>query len=241
MDGQRITSLWVSSSYIFEVCSSSRSNCWTPWQINLSFLWFEFCHLSEMLNEEWIFAFKWTYWWILWWLYWHSSVLTIFEMKSNLSWVVVQWPGWAVNRSLFPRTGRFFPSPWCPQWLWGLPSFLPYLPTPCSRVLLEKLTGSAASQEIPRIFGTRRFLTILTSAYHLSLSWANSIQSPQPPSHFAKIHLNIILPSTSGSPQWSLSLRFSNQNPVHTSPIPHTRHMPRPSHSSRFYHPHNIG
>ena len=32
------------------------------------------------------------------------------------------------------------------------------LPTPWTRVLLEKLTGSAASQEIPRIFGTRRFL-----------------------------------------------------------------------------------
>ena len=47
---------------------------------------------------------------------------------------------------------------------------LTYLLTPCSRVLLEKLTGSAASQEIPRIFGTRRFLTVLTSARHLSLS-----------------------------------------------------------------------
>jgi len=29
-----------------------------------------------------------------------------------------------------------------------------YLLTPWSRVLLEKLTGSAASQEISRIFGT---------------------------------------------------------------------------------------
>ena len=56
-----------------------------------------------------------------------------------------------------------------------------YLLTPWSRVLLEKLTGSAASQEVPRIFGTRRFITVLTSARHLSLSWANSIQSPQPP------------------------------------------------------------
>ena len=45
----------------------------------------------------------------------------------------------------------------------------------------EKLTGSAASQEIPHIFGTRSFITVLTSARHLSLSWANSIQSPQPP------------------------------------------------------------
>ena len=45
-----------------------------------------------------------------------------------------------------------------------------YLLTPWSTVLLEKLTGSAASQEIPRIFGTRRFITILTTAHHLSLS-----------------------------------------------------------------------
>jgi len=47
---------------------------------------------------------------------------------------------------------------------------LTYLLTPKSRVLQEKLTGSAASQEIPLIFGTRRFLTVFTSARHLSLS-----------------------------------------------------------------------
>ena len=46
---------------------------------------------------------------------------------------------------------------------------LTYLLTACSTVL-EKLTGFAASQEIPRIFGTRRFITVLTSAHHLSLS-----------------------------------------------------------------------
>jgi len=56
-----------------------------------------------------------------------------------------------------------------------------YLLTPWSRVLLEKLTGSAASQEIPRIFGTPTFITVLTSARHLFLSWANSIHSPHPP------------------------------------------------------------
>jgi len=55
-----------------------------------------------------------------------------------------------------------------------------YLLTPCSRALLEKPTGSAANQETPCIFGTRRFITVLTSARHLSLSSANSIQSPQP-------------------------------------------------------------
>jgi len=57
-----------------------------------------------------------------------------------------------------------------------------------------------------------------------------------PTSHFLKIRLNIILPSTPGSPKWSLSFRFPHQNPVYASPLPQTRYMPRQS-LSRFYHP----
>jgi len=53
--------------------------------------------------------------------------------------------------------------------LYTLWSAAPYLLTPSSTVLLEKLFGSAASQEFPRISGTRRFITLLTSARHLSL------------------------------------------------------------------------
>jgi hypothetical protein len=46
-----------------------------------------------------------------------------------------------------------------------------YLLTLWSTVLLEKLTVNfAASQEIPRIYGTRKFLTVPTRARHLSLS-----------------------------------------------------------------------
>jgi hypothetical protein len=43
------------------------------------------------------------------------------------------------------------------------------------------------------------------------------------------------------SPQRSLSLTFSHQNPVLTSPLPHSHYIPRPSHSSPFDHPQNNG
>ena len=62
-----------------------------------------------------------------------------------------------------------------------------------------------------------------------------------PTSYFLKILLNIILPSTPVSPQWSLSLRFPHQNSAYASPLPQTRYMSRPSHSSQFYHPNNSG
>ena len=38
-----------------------------------------------------------------------------------------------------------------------------------------------------------------------------------------------------------LTKHNTHQHPVHTSILFHTRHMPCQSHSSRFYHPHNIG
>jgi hypothetical protein len=39
-------------------------------------------------------------------------------------------------------------------------------------------------------------------------------------SHFLMVHPNVIPPSPPGSPQRSLSLRFPQGNPVHTSPFP---------------------
>ena len=68
------------------------------------------------------------------------------------------------------------------------------------------------------------------------LSQLDPVHTPTP--HFLTIHL-IILPSTPGSPKWSLSLTLLHLNLVYSSPIAHTHYMPRPSHSSRFYHPNN--
>ena len=97
--------------------------------------------------------------------------------------------------------------------------------TPCSTVLLENLTVSQPVKKFPAFYGTRMFLTVLTSARHLSLSCTSSIRSTPPTSYFLKIYLNINLPSTPGSPNLSLSLSFLHQNPVYFSP-PYALHTP---------------
>jgi len=51
-----------------------------------------------------------------------------------------------------------------------LTCLLIYLLTPRCRVLLEKLAGSQLVKIFPVFYGTRRFITALTSALHLSLS-----------------------------------------------------------------------
>jgi len=52
-----------------------------------------------------------------------------------------------------------------------------YLLNPWSSALFEKLTGSQLVKKYITFYGTRRFFTAFTSARHLSLSWARSIQS----------------------------------------------------------------
>ena len=52
--------------------------------------------------------------------------------------------------------------------------------TSWSRVLLEKLTGSHPVKNFSAFCGTQKFITAFTSARHLSLSWARSIQSMPP-------------------------------------------------------------
>ena len=117
---------------------------------------------------------------------------------------------------------------------------LTYLPTAWCRVLLEKLTGSQPVKKFPAFYATRRFVTAFTSARHLSLSRASSIQSILPhPTPWTSIlilpsHLQLCLPSG------LLSSGFPTKTLYTSLLAPHMRYMPRPSHSFRFYHPNNI-
>ena len=108
-----------------------------------------------------------------------------------------------------------------------------YMLNPWCRVLLEKLTGLQLAKKFPAFYGTRRFITALTSVCHLSFSWASPIQStyPHPTSWRSILILSTLLrlglPSglfPSGSPPRPYTPPF----------LTHTRHMPSPSHSSRY-------
>ena len=132
---------------------------------------------------------------------------------------------------------------WCTSLLAGYLRLQTYLLTSVCRVLPEELTGLQLAKKFPQFHGTRRFITALTSFRHLSLSWASPVQSiyPHPTSWryilILSTHLRLGLPSglfPSGFPTKTLYTTLS-------SLLTHTRHMPSPSHSSRFYHQHDIG
>ena len=90
-----------------------------------------------------------------------------------------------------------------PHWNWSDKplGYFTYLLTPLCRVLLEKLTGLQLVKKFPAFYGTRRFITALTSVRHLSLSWASPIQPTYPhPTSCRSIlilstHLRLGLPS----------------------------------------------
>jgi hypothetical protein len=82
-------------------------------------------------------------------------------------------------------------SKWVKCYIWSTAlcgvetwNLLTYLLTPHSTVLLQKLIGLQLVKKFPAFYGTRRFITAITIARHLSLFWASSIQSiPHIPPH----------------------------------------------------------
>jgi len=95
----------------------------------------------------------------------------------------------------------------------------------------------AASQEIPRISRNPN----VHYRTHKRPPTVSIVGQPNPvhipTSHLLEIHPNIIHLYTPRSAQWSPSLRFPQQDPIHPPLLTHTCHMPSPSHSSSFYHP----
>ena len=113
--------------------------------------------------------------------------------------------------------------------IWNIMKFLvTYLLTPWCRVLLEKLTRLQLVKKFPAFYGTRKFITALTSVRHLSLFWASQIQSIYPhPIYWRSIlilstHLGLGLPSClfpSGFPTKTLYTPLSS--PIRATCPPH--------------------
>ena len=122
----------------------------------------------------------------------------------------------------------------------GLRTPLNYLLTCSMEQSPWEANSFSASQEFPLILWNPKFHYRIYKCPPLVriLSQINPVHA-SPPTHFLKIHLNIILASTLGSSKWPLCFRFPHQN---TSPIPQTCSMPGQSHSSWFeeYRPQNL-
>ena len=115
-----------------------------------------------------------------------------------------------------------------------------FLLTWWNRVLLERPIVLQQVNRFPAFYGTRRFITVFTSARHLHLSCARLIQSM--PSHPASWRSILLLYSylRLGLPSSLFPSGFHTKPCTHLH-IPHTCYMPRPIHSSRFVHPNNVG
>jgi hypothetical protein len=97
--------------------------------------------------------------------------------------------------------------------------------TPWCRILFEKLNVTQLVEKHPAFLWNPKVHYRVHTSPPLDpiLSQPNPVRPIDPCLH--EVHLNVILPPTRRSSQWSLSFGPPNQNPVNTSPLPHAFHM----------------
>jgi hypothetical protein len=110
------------------------------------------------------------------------------------------------------------------------------------KLILTNFTELSCSSETNRFSASQEILCILWKPlvhYRIHNSpppvpILNQIHLVHVPSHFLKMHFNIIYPSMPGSSKRSPCFTISLQNLACTSPLPNACYIPRASHSSRF-------
>ena len=103
----------------------------------------------------------------------HATAVHLASIARRLPWL----PGWQVLCALRAKAEDSAVDRVCsPRYGWGWRnSWASSILTPRSRGISEKLSGPRVLRKFPEFYGTRRFITTVTRAGQLSLSWARSI------------------------------------------------------------------
>jgi hypothetical protein len=111
---------------------------------------------------------------------------------------------------------------------------LTYLLTPWCRTYFQKLIVTQLVKQYPVFVWNPKVHYRAHKSPLLGpiLSQPNPVRPTYP--YIPKVHLNVILPPTPRSSQWSLTFGPPNQTPANTSHLLHARHVSRPPHTPWF-------